>query len=320
MKRMLSFQLMQSTESLSGIMKILQLQYLFIGITILACNSSPKTQGDATHTTDPQIDKLIPLDVNLGEPQPSDWLAVHDEPGQTFAQYIQSKPVTPSGKQTKIYLQPVGKFSPTQETIMRYTAEYLEIFFNRETVMLPILGDAIVPMSDRRLLEEGNIQFLTGTVLNYLERHIPEDAIMIMAITSNDLYPGDDWNFVFGQARLKQRVGVSSMFRYCDASTDSTDYSTCLGRMIKTSSHELNHMLSCKHCTHAVCVMNGSNSLWESDSRPNRLCSECLKKLQWNVGFDLTPRLEKMKQYFAKHKLKNDYHMAVKDLQTLSKD
>src|SRR6187402_1804428 len=93
-----------------------KLHYLFIVITVLSCDPPPKNP-DGPHTIDPSIDKLASLDIKLGKPQPGDWLSVHDEPGQSFTQYIQSKPVTPTGKQTKIYLQPVGKFSPAQEAI-----------------------------------------------------------------------------------------------------------------------------------------------------------------------------------------------------------
>lgn len=287
--------------------------FLFICIVSIACDSSPKTQRGHC-TVDPYIDKLTTLDVKLDEPKPGDWLSEHKEAGQSFSQYLKSKPVTPSEKQNKFYLQPIGKISESKEDVIKYTADYLKIYFDREAVILPIINDSFIPSSKRRLLDENNEQFKTGVIFDYLQKHISKDAFAIMAITSNDLYPDEAWNFVFGQARLKQRVGVSSLYRYCDSSIDSTEYDICLARMIKTSSHEMGHMLSCQHCTHAVCVMNGSNSLWESDSRPNRLCSECLRKLQWNLAFDVKTRLEKMKEYFAKHKLVDDYQMALKDL------
>ncbi len=76
-------------------------------------------------------------------------------------------------------------------------------------------------------------------------------------------------------------------------------------------------MLSCLHCTYGVCVMNGSNSLPESDSRPNRLCSDCLRKLQWNLNFDVKLRVEKLQAYFSRHKLARDYQLTVQDLRVL---
>src|SRR5688500_6665855 len=46
--------------------------------------------------------KIKPLHRPKGPPQPGDWLAEHEEPGQTFDQYIRSKPNRPTAKRTKI--------------------------------------------------------------------------------------------------------------------------------------------------------------------------------------------------------------------------
>jgi archaemetzincin len=107
---------------------------------------------------------------------------------------------------------------------------------------------------------------------------------------------------------------VSSMARFVDAPLNAGNYAGCLERMIKTSSHEISHMFSFHHCIHAVCVMNGSNSLNESDSRPNRLCSECHRKLQWNVGFNAVKRIEGLHAFFKKHDLIVDAAWMDKEL------
>ena len=36
--------------------------------------------------------RLLPLHTKLGSPQPGDWLAEHKEPGQTYLQYVRSRP------------------------------------------------------------------------------------------------------------------------------------------------------------------------------------------------------------------------------------
>ncbi|MBE9547590.1 MAG: hypothetical protein IMF10_08900, partial [Proteobacteria bacterium] len=38
------------------------------------------------------------------------------------------------------------------------------------------------------------------------------------------------------------------------------------------------------------CILNGSNHLRESDSRPFSLCPVCLRKLQFSIGFDIVDR------------------------------
>jgi len=68
---------------------------------------------------------LRPLHERLGPPGPDDWLRRHQEPGQSYEQYLASKPVRPQGDRYVIYLQPIGDFTPEEEKIVRQTAEFL---------------------------------------------------------------------------------------------------------------------------------------------------------------------------------------------------
>ena len=120
------------------------------------------------------------------------------------------------------------------------------------------------------------------------------DAFCILAITMEDLYPEPAWNFVFGQASLRDRVGVYSFARYDPAfyrELRAPGYDTLLlRRSCKVLAHETGHMFGLAHCTFFNCLMNGSNHLAESDRRPLHLCPVCLHKLQWNIGFDVLDR------------------------------
>lgn len=264
------------------------------------------------------IKKLVPFDVPMEAPRPGDWLFERKEQGQNFEQYRKSTPVSPNDVQKYIYIQPIGTFSADENRIIRYTAEYLDIFFNLKTIVSPAISDSVIPDSARRVVGEGHEQLLTGYILDsILSKAIPEDAIVIMGITQKDLYPSESWNYVFGQARLKKRVGVSSFIRFYDSELDEANFRLCLARFIKTSSHEIGHMFSCLHCTHAVCVMNGTNSIYETDGRPNRLCSECLKKLYWNLGFDVKNRAVTLQTYFKKYNLTEDYNLTTRDVDKL---
>ena len=71
-----------------------------------------------------------------------------------------------------------------------------------------------VSFTTRRNPSTGNLQILTGDVLNFLKSRLPSDAFCILAITMEDLYPDASWNFVFGQASPRERVGVYSFARY----------------------------------------------------------------------------------------------------------
>jgi archaemetzincin len=284
---------------------------MLLATTWFSCSKPKKV--DASGTFDSTVIRhLAELDVDLGKPEPGDWLYGRVEPGQTFAQYKSADPVRPGKRRRIIYLQPIGKFTPIQDSVIHYTADYLSIFFGLETRIREVIGDENIPS---RQHADGQQQLFTPHILdNMLSPTLPDDAVVLMAVTAKDLYPGASWNFVFGQARLKHRVGVSSIFRFSIGEMDSLTYPVCLDRLIKTSAHEIGHMFTIQHCIHGVCVMNGSNSLFETDSRPNRLCSVCLKKLYWNIGFDLQNRGHRLVTFFKKHKLSLDYELAVQDL------
>lgn len=56
---------------------------------------------------DPGTDfELIP------PPKPGDWLAAHPEPGQSFEEFVRSRPNRPDQTRSQIYLYPLGHFSP----------------------------------------------------------------------------------------------------------------------------------------------------------------------------------------------------------------
>jgi archaemetzincin len=257
------------------------------------------------------IRHLAELDVDLEKPKPGEWLYGREEPGQTFLQYKNAEPVKPGKIRRIIYIQPIGEFTSIQDSIVTYTADYLAIFFGLQTKILPRISDIGIPAR----FHGGRLQLFSPHILDsILSPSLPKDAVVMMAVTARDLYPGPTWNFVFGQARLKHRVGVSSIFRFSIGELDSFSYPICLDRLIKTSSHEIGHMFTIQHCIHGVCVMNGSNSLYETDARPNRLCSVCLEKLHWNIGFDLHDRGDKLVNFIKRHKLSLDYELASQDV------
>src|SRR5213075_2686902 len=148
-----------------------------------------------------------------------------------------------------------------------------------------------------------NPQILTDDVLNFLKAHIPADAFCILAITMEDLYPETSWNFVFGQASVRERVGVYSFARYDPAfygEVRAPGYETLLlRRSCKVLAHETSHMFGLAHCTYFNCLMNGSNHLAEADRRPLHLCPVCLRKLQWSIDFDLLKRYSALEESIA---------------------
>ncbi|HYY14678.1 MAG TPA: archaemetzincin [Chthoniobacterales bacterium] len=229
-------------------------------------------------------------------PQPgrSDWLAVHPEPGQTFVQFKASRPNRPTQDRHLIYLQPLGGFVPERSPALDKLREFAAAFFAMEVKVLPAIAIEHSRFTTRRNPLTGNRQILTGDVLQFLQSHVANDAFCVLGITMEDLYPEPSWNFVFGQASLRERVGVYSFARYDPAfygALRTADYERLLlRRSCKVLAHETGHMFGLAHCTFFNCLMNGSNHLGESDRRPLHLCPVCLPKLQWSIGFDVLER------------------------------
>jgi archaemetzincin len=59
-------------------------------------------------------------------------------------------------------------------------------------------------------------------------------------------------------------------------------------------------MFSLAHCIFFRCILNGSNHLPESDSRPLSLCLVCLRKIQFSIGFDVLDRYDKLFNFCRK--------------------
>ncbi len=243
------------------------------------------------------ITKLLPLHTPLGRPQPGDWLMSHDEPGQTFDQYLASQPVRARGKRRVIYIQPIGRFTGEQRQIILYTAEFMGIYFGLPvSVSTDLPVDRSWPDHAKRVHPSwGDRQLLTGHIIDsVLSPRLPEDAATYLGLTAMDLWPGEGWNFVFGQASLRHRVGVWSIYRNGDPAGSPVERSTCLRRTLQTATHETGHMFSMLHCTAFECNMCGSNSRAESDRRPLAMCPHCLAKLVDATGVDPIQRFEKL--------------------------
>jgi archaemetzincin len=234
----------------------------------------------------------------MPRPGPGDWLADHDEPGQTFAEFEQGRPNRLGLARNKIVLLPIdglGAASPALTTLV----DFANRFFALPALAKPAIGMASLNPRSR---VRGRKQHRTGDILDALARRIPPEAYCLIGVTEHDLYPGPAWNFVFGQARLHDRVGVYSFARYDPAfhgepHTADTPVQI-LRRGFKLMAHEIGHMFAIEHCTHNHCVMNGTNNLEETDRSPLHPCPLCLRKLHEIVGFDVAERERRLAEFY----------------------
>jgi archaemetzincin len=100
-----------------------------------------------------------------------------------------------------------------------------------------------------------------------LRPQLPNDGSTLIALTNYDLYPENDWNYIFGLGSTKERVGVWSMYRFGDPH-DTCEKERCLMYTIKTAAHEIGHMFSLPHCAKYECLYDGANSLRELKQSP----------------------------------------------------
>ncbi len=263
--------------------------------------------------------KLTSHHKPLGAPGFNDWLANHKESGQTFDEYIRADPVTPNGARRVIYIQPIGPFSKSQHKIIDLSAKYLGIYFDRPVKVLENLPLKIIPKDARRKHPDwGMEQILTTHVLHKVLRpKLPADAAAYIAFTATDLWPGKGWNFVFGQASLRNRVGVWSIYRNGDPDDSDAAFRLCLRRTLKTATHETGHMFSIKHCIAYECNMCGSNHRDESDRHPLHLCPECVAKVCWATGARPIERYNRLADFCEQHGLDDEAEFFRRSIATL---
>ena len=147
-------------------------------------------------------------------------------------------------------------------------------------------------------------QLLAPEVLGWLRKHLPDDAFGLVAVTTEDLYPEPSWNFVFGMASLKERVGVQSFARQDPAFFGEPRppgwQPLARRRATWTLVHEISHMFGLTHCTYWRCVVAGSNHQAEADRSPLHVCPVCLRKLHSAIKFDPAAREEALAAVFGR--------------------
>lgn len=215
-------------------------------------------------------------------PKRGDWLAEHPERPQSFARYVASRPNRPDRTRRVIYLLPIGAFDAGKSPRLETLREYASAFFGLEAKLMPAVATKAVKARKRR--HQGRKQLRSTDILNWLGRQLPADAYCLIGLTMTDLYPQPGWNFVFGQASLKGRVGVYSFARYDPGEGVKGRRALLMRRSFGVLAHEVGHMFGIEHCTHYHCVMNGSNSLEETDAGTAHLCPVCLRKLDHAKG------------------------------------
>ena len=264
------------------------------------------------------IETLEPLHQKMPPVKRGDWLEAHPEKGQNFQEYKRSNPIALSSTRNVLYVLPLGDFNDSQQKIVELSSEFLGIYFGCRVQTLKTLSiDDVIPEDARRIHPTWQVPQIKSTFVleKLLPPLVPNDAVALICFTTSDLYPSDDWNFVFGQATYRTRVGVWSMYRNGDP---DTEFDLCLKRTLRTATHETGHMFSMPHCIAYQCNMCGSNSLQEADRWPLHLCPECVAKVIWSTRCDPAIRFKKLRDFCRENSLNEEANYYSKALNAMA--
>lgn len=244
-----------------------------------------------------------PDSLPVPDPGRDDWLAQHPELPQSFDLFLKEKPNRPDQLHGTIYLLPLDEFDeyvPQLEDLR----DFMQRFYGLPTKVLPQHTFPAQRITERVNSQTRRRQWLSIDILRELQPLLPKDAYCMLGVTMTDLYPDPKWNFVFGQATFKQRVGVYSFARFDPAfwGDERTPEArlTMLHRSCGLIAHETGHMFGLRHCVYYSCVMNGCNHQDESDSHPLSPCPVCLRKLHWSIGFNPVKREQELKEVYQR--------------------
>ena len=82
--------------------------------------------------------------------------------------------------------------------------------------------------------------------------------------------------YIFGQAALKGKIGVASLYRLRNEQYGmKKDEDVLLDRFRKVIIHELGHMFGLVHCHLPPCVMQSSTYVEDIDQKSQHLCTTC---------------------------------------------
>ncbi len=150
---------------------------------------------------------------------------------------------------------------------------------------------------NKSLYNKQRRKFDADEILLKVRNSLPADAFAFAAITDKDMFSGR-LSAVFGLAYCDLHSCVVSTARTV-ANPHQIKGRDEFERIFKLVVHELCHTMGFPHCSAHKCLMNGTANIKDVNNAPLTLCGPCLRKLQWNIGFDKLARYKKISNQLA---------------------
>ena len=222
----------------------------------------------------------------LPAPRRGEWRSVIREREQSFEEYVRDCANRKTATRSQLLILPLGGIASRSGPILDLLRDYGAIFFGLDARVadnVPLPDAAHVPQRD---------QHNSSMILDVLADRVEDRALLTLAVTDVDLFSRGK-RYVFGEGTLERRVGICSLARL-----RTPDESLFRRRALKLMSHEAGHILSIPHCVRRRCLMQGANTLEESDGHPMQPCPEDLRKLVWNTGVNPVHRAAELRVFY----------------------
>lgn len=130
----------------------------------------------------------------------------------------------------------------------------------------------------REAFDRSRNQWLASALVAELPSPAQADD-RVLGIADVDLF-AMDLNFVFGEAHIRARKAIISLYRLRqEFYGQPPDPRLLRERALKEAVHELGHTYGLGHCPDPTCVMHFSNSIQDTDMKGWLFCLRCNRSL-----------------------------------------
>ncbi len=176
-----------------------------------------------------------------------------------------------------IFLVKIGDFNENENLLFLGAKKYISSFYKVEVLEKNFNFHKL----KSRKSEFGK-QFNAKQIFDSLMIPIlPKNCLSFLAISNEDIYPQESFNYCFGKASFETRVAVVSFKRFMNNKQYLKNKLVFQEAFFKTITHEIGHNLKLKHCELNVCNMNAVQTMSHALKLNKQFCSLCQRKIDF---------------------------------------